>query len=111
MTRKVTNIVAYLTPLGWILAYLAGDKDSCRFHLNQSLVIMISSLVLSIGSKVIITVLAFIPILGWLVAILLGIASGLMGLGLAVLWLIGLFGAIQDNERPIPILGGFQVLK
>ena len=111
MTRKVTNIVAYLTPLGWILAYLAGDKDNCRFHLNQSLVIMISSLVLSIGSKVIITVLAFIPILGWLVAILLGIASGLMGLGLAVLWLIGLFGAIQDNERPIPILGGFQALK
>ena len=36
MDRKLTGIVAYLTFVGWILAYVAGDQQGAWFHLNQA---------------------------------------------------------------------------
>lgn len=37
MDKKVTDIVAYLTWVGLIIAFVAGDKEASKFHLNQSL--------------------------------------------------------------------------
>ena len=39
MDKKTTSWVSYITFIGWIIAYLAGDKEGAKFHLNQSLVI------------------------------------------------------------------------
>ena len=45
MNKKVTGIVSYITIIGWIIAFLAGDKEGAKFHLNQSLVINLASLI------------------------------------------------------------------
>ena len=62
MDKKTTSIIGYLTIIGWLIAFLAGDKEGAKFHLNQSLVIILFSLVASM-------VLPMIPILGLLLSI------------------------------------------
>ena len=32
MDKKVTGIVAYLTIIGWVVAFLVGDKDCAKVH-------------------------------------------------------------------------------
>ena len=96
MDKKVTDIVAYLTWVGLIIAFVAGDKEASKFHLNQSLVIWLAGIVCG--------VIAVIPILGWIVSLVGWIF-------LVVCWFIGFIGAIQGTEKPIPLIGGIQLLK
>ena len=48
MDKKVTGVVAYLGIIGWLIAYLAGDKAGAKFHLNQSLVLAIAEVALGV---------------------------------------------------------------
>ena len=95
MNKKITSVVAYLTWIGLIIAFVAGDKDGAKFHLNQALVIWLAGIILGI--------VAVIPILGWIV--------GLVGsIFLFVCWIMGLVYAIQEQEKEVPILGKFKLL-
>ena len=96
MNKKITSVVAYLTWIGLIIAFVAGDKDGAKFHLNQALVIWLAGIILGL--------VAVIPILGWIV--------GLVGsIFLFVCWIMGLVYAIQEQEKEVPILGKFKLLK
>ena len=96
MNKKITSVVAYLTWIGLIIAFVAGDKEGAKFHLNQALVIWLAGTILGI--------VAVIPILGWIV--------GLVGsIFLFVCWIMGLVYAIQEQEKEVPILGKFKLLK
>ncbi|MCD7742693.1 MAG: hypothetical protein LUH13_00135 [Oscillospiraceae bacterium] len=87
MNKKVTGIVAYLTWIGLIIAFIMGDREGAKFHLNQALVILLFSL------------LGMIPLVGWIWSIFIFIC-----------WLIGLIAAIQDVETPVPLLGRIHLL-
>ena len=96
MDKKATDIIAYLTWIGLIIAFVAGDKEASKFHLNQSLVIWLAGIVCGM--------IFIVPLLGWIV--------GFVGENfLVVCWFIGLIGAIQGTEKPLPLLGGIQLLK
>ena len=88
MDKKTTGIVAYLTWIGWIIALLAGDKEGAKFHVNQALVILLFSL------------LSIIPCIGWI-----------WGVFMIVCWFIGFIAAINDEEKPIPLLGNIKIIK
>ena len=62
MDRKATGVVAYLTIVGWFVAYFAGDREEAKFHLNQALVVNLAFIVLWI--------LGYIPIVRWFVWII-----------------------------------------
>lgn len=100
MDKKTTDIVAYLTLVGWLIAFLAGDKENSKFHLNQSLVLVIAN----IASGVVGVILGFIPLVG-------GIISFLISICLFVLWILGFVSALQGTEKSIPVLGSIQILK
>ena len=72
MDKKVTGIVAYITIIGWLIAFLAGDKEGGKFHLNQALVLNLASL---INGWVLSRILGLIPILGgiisWVISIVI----------------------------------------
>ncbi len=73
--------------LGWItgLIFLFIEKDPfVRFHAAQSIIIF--------G---ILTILGFVPIIGWVIAPLLGIVG-------FVLWLVLIYKAYQGEEFKIP---------
>ena len=101
MNKKVTGIVSYITIIGWIIAFLAGDKEGAQFHLNQSLVINLASL---INNLVLSRILALIPVVGWIVSLVISIA-------LLVFWILGLVAAIKEEEKEVPVLGQIKILK
>ena len=96
MDKKTTSWVAYCTFIGWIVAYCAGDKEGAKFHLNQALLVWIANIIVS--------VVGVIPIIGWIVALVGGIF-------VFVCWLLGLIAAIKEEEKPLPLIGGIQILK
>lgn len=102
MSKKATDIIAYLSPIGFIIAFLVGNREESRFHLNQALVLIVVSLVLGVAGKIV----GIIPLLGTILNIVLGFLNFIV----FVLWLIGLMGAIQGREKAVPILGHVKLL-
>ena len=74
MNKKTTGIIAYITWIGWIVAFCAGDKEGAKFHLNQALVILIGQIVAA--------VINYIPYVG-------GIVGTILSIFLFVCWLMG----------------------
>lgn len=100
MDKKVTGILAYFSLIGWLIAYLAGDKEGAKFHLNQGLVLAIAEIVLGVAD----VILGYIPLVG-------GLISSVLSILLFVLWLIGLIAAIKGEDKAVPVLGGIKILK
>ena len=71
MSKKLTDVVAYLSWIGLLIAFVAGDRENCKFHLNQSLVIWLAGVVLG--------VVAIVPILAGLWPLLAGFSSSSAG--------------------------------
>jgi len=88
MDKKVTGIVAYLSWIGLIIAFCAGDKENAKFHLNQALVIFLFQL------------LTVVPLVGWI-----------WGIFMVVCWFIGFIGACKGEENEIPLLGKIKIIK
>ncbi|MEZ5053811.1 MAG: hypothetical protein R2807_03425 [Chitinophagales bacterium] len=90
---KSTAIIAYLTVIGLIIAFVLNSEKKNSFavyHIRQSLGLCCAGL--AIG------VINIIPILGWLVSI--------VGFFVLVfLWIKGLLNAINGEESPVPFLG------
>lgn len=90
---KSIAIIAYLTIIGLIIAFvLNNDKknDFAKYHITQSLGLALTGLALGI--------IGLIPILGWLINII-GIFV------LLYMWVMGLINAINEKEKPVPLLG------
>ncbi len=96
MDTKTTGIVAYLTWIGLLIAFLAGDKEGAKFHINQSLVLVLANVVIGIVTA--------IPFIGWIV-------GGVGGIFVFVCWIIGLIGAINGEEKEVPLLGKIKIIK
>lgn len=97
MDGKTIAIISYITIIGWIIAYIQFGKNKSSlvaFHLRQSLFIMLCALCVQI-------VYRFMPYLGWTISSLFSLSM----LGFLVLWIIGLIGAINGEEKAVPILG------
>lgn len=88
MDTRTTGIVAYITWIGFLIAIIAGDKDGARFHVNQALVINLFAL------------LSPIPCLGQI-----------WGIFIIVCWIMGLIAAINEEEKPVPLIGGITLIK
>lgn len=88
MNAKTTSIVAYITWVGLLVAYLAGDKEGAKFHLNQALVIFLFSLLIAI------------PCIGWI-----------WGVFMLVCWVMGLIAAVKQEEKEVPLIGRFRIIK
>lgn len=114
MDKKVTGILSYLGLL-WFVAYFAGDKENAKFHLNQGLVLMICA----IGGSIVVGVISFIGgILASIISIVGAIVSGIAGLfglvvwlGTVVLMVMGIISAVNGEEKALPVIGKYQVLK
>ena len=90
-------ILAWFFPIG-LIWFFVDDKmrknKFAEFHVKQSLVLAIASLIINVVG-------AIIPILGWFIILPIG------GLMILVLWIIGLVRSISGSTKPLPIIGGF----
>lgn len=95
MNKRTTDIVAYLTWVGLIIALVAGDRQASRFHLNQSLVIWLGFTLCGLVRHII--------FLG-------GLIGGIGWIFCAACWFIGIINAMQGVEKEVPLLGQFHLL-
>ena len=88
MDKRTTGIVAYLSVIGLIIALTAGDKEGARFHINQAIVIFIFDF------------LVLVPYVGraW-------------GVFMLACWVMGIISAAKEEEKPVPLIGGIQLIK
>lgn len=103
---NVAGALAYLLgPITGILFYLL-EKDNrfVRFHAAQSIVVWLVMIVVSVVLAVLSTVLGFIPLIGWLVAMLLSFGLSIFSFAL---WIFLMWQAFQGKEFEVPIAGGF----
>ncbi|ARV13215.1 hypothetical protein [Gilvibacter sp. SZ-19] len=89
---KTIAIISYITLIGWIIALVMHQSNKTSlgaFHIRQMLGLMLFSLAISIVGQI--TGLALVL---WV-----------LNLGLLVLWVLGLVGAIQGEEKEVPLVG------
>lgn len=92
--NKVMAVLAYIIFLIPLLA--AKDSKFARFHTNQGLVLFIGGILSS--------VIAAIPIIGWIIAPIAGII-------ITILAVIGIVNALGGKAKELPIIGKFKILK
>ena len=95
MDNKTLSIVSYITLLGWLISFVIGKEKSnslLKYHLKQSLGLIIFSIVLSI----ILNVLMMVTKTGIL---------GIFGFIPLVLMIIGIINAANNVEKPLPMIG------
>ena len=103
---NVAGALSYLLGIITGVLFLVIEKENrfVRFHAAQSIVISIAMIALSIALSILGSVLAFIPVLGWIVALLLSLV---LGFGSFVLWLFLMWQAFQGKEWEAPIVGAY----
>ncbi len=91
---KTIAIISYITLIGWIIALVMHSSNKTKlgaFHIRQVLGIMLVGIALSIVGRVM-GVLMFMWVLN---------------VAVFVLWVIGLVGAVNGEEKEVPILGKY----
>lgn len=105
MTDNVAGMLAYITIIPAIIFLVMEPYNKSRFvrfHSFQNIFLHVAAIVLWIAFFVISAVLAFIPILGHLVAFLLWMV---LSLGLVIVWIILLIKANQGQMFKLPVIG------
>jgi uncharacterized membrane protein len=91
---KLAAIISHFTLVGWFIAFLTRKEgqDNLFFYLRQTLGIHLISIALY-----------------WIPPFLFfgGTLRLIAGLGLLACWIISLLGALNEEQRRIPILGSF----
>ena len=86
LSTKATGVLAYLTWIGFLVAYFAGDRQGARFHLNQGLVVNLFGL------------LTGIPLIG-----------KLWGIFILVCMILGVLNASNGVNKEVPLIGGIHL--
>jgi uncharacterized membrane protein len=108
-TGLASNVAAALSyalgPLTGVL-FLVLEKENrfVRFHAVQSIAVGVVLIALSIVLSIATSVLAFIPILGWIIALVAGLGFAFATL---VLWVMLMLRAFQGREWMVPIVGRY----
>lgn len=97
MNKNIIAAVGYFTWIGFMIAFIMGDKNDpfVRHHLNQALVIDLAGLIAG--------VFAVIPLLGALVAAVVNIAG-------LVLDVMGAISAYRGSTEPLPYIGDIHII-
>jgi uncharacterized membrane protein len=89
-------IVAYFL---FFVPLLAGDKTQfVRYHVNQALVLVLFAIAVNVIGTL-------VPFIGWFIILPIG---GIMAF---VLWLMGIINASKGEMKPLPLIGGFEIIK
>ena len=90
--EKIAGLLSYL--FGWVsglIFFLIDKRPFVRFHAMQSIIVTVVMMVLYF-------ILSLIPVLGWIIMALLGLAF-------FVLWILLMVKAYQGQKWKLPFIG------
>lgn len=91
---KTIAIISYITIIGTIIAFVMNQNKQnsfASFHIRQALGIFLTGVLVNFIQRFV-----YFEGLGWI-----------LGIGVFVLVIIGLVGAIQGEEKRVPLLGDY----
>ena len=110
--NKVMAILAYIF---FFVPLLAGEhkkSEFVKFHTNQGTVLALAWLALQIATSVLRTILkAVLYHSAWSLYLLLSRLLSRLLLAILVLCILGIINANNGEKKPLPIIGGFTVIK
>ena len=101
--EKEFNVLAYIGLLFLVGLLADGQNPKVRFHVNQGIVLFLSEFVLGFVCGII----SVIPVVGLIGTLLTAVVS-FVGL---VFMIMGIIHAANDQEVPLPVIGGITLLK
>jgi uncharacterized membrane protein len=98
--NKPLAIIGYIIPILFFIPLVTDAKNSpfAKFHANQQLVLLIAAIAVDVVGGV-------IPFLGWFIILPIGTIL------IIVLAILGLIHAAKGEMKPLPIIGGFNIIK
>lgn len=106
LTDNVASLLCYLVGIitGILFLVLApyNQNKTIRFHAFQSIFVCVAFIALHIALMILSAILAYIPIVGWIVMFLLYLVVGLGGF---ILWIMLMVKAYQGQKWVLPIVG------
>ncbi|SFW16961.1 DUF4870 domain-containing protein [Chitinophaga sancti] len=98
MNQKTLSILSYVTIIGWVIAYIKGKElqpksELVTYHLKQGLGFFILTIVVNIILSVVTHIIPALSMLSYLSLILF------------VLWVFGIINAVNEQKKPIPLIG------
>ena len=106
---KLMGVLAYLGILVLIPIFAAKDSKFARFHANQGLILCIIAVAWGILISIISGILIFSLAFG--IVAILNILSGLVWIGVLVLIILGIVNVCNGQEKELPIIGKYKILK
>jgi len=97
---RTVAILTYVTIIGFIIAIVMHSSKKTAlgsFHLRQGLGLFVTGLVIWLPCLII----SMIPV----VNLLMILVWPLVGIGLFVLWIMGLISAVNGQLKPMPVVG------
>ncbi|MGB8985879.1 MAG: hypothetical protein WCC37_04525 [Candidatus Sulfotelmatobacter sp.] len=107
LPRTIAGALAYCTIIPAIVFLLVEpyNRDRfVRFHSFQCIGFWLAALVIGAVLRVAAFLLFFVPLLGYLVVLLLSMATSL---GLFVIWVVLIVKALQGEMFQLPVVGEF----
>lgn len=107
-SNKVMAVLAYIGLLFLIPLLVAKDSKFAKFHTNQGIVLFIADIAIGVVIGVLAVILAFIPVVGPIIA---AIVSGVLGLAIFALMILGIINAATGKAKELPLIGKIKILK
>ena len=104
---KLMGVLAYLGILVLVPLLAAKESKFAQYHAKQGITLFAAEIVLMVLYWVAGLAAVFTGGIGFLLFPILG----LVWLGLVVLSIIGIINAVNGEEKPLPIIGGIQLMK
>lgn len=98
--NKVLSIAGYIIPILCLITFLTDAKNNefAKFHANQQLNLFLAGVIVNVVGTV-------IPFIGWFIILPLGLLT------LIVLAIVGVIHAYHGEMKPLPLIGGFSIIK
>ena len=106
-SNKAMAILAYFGPLVLIPIFAAKQSKFARYHSNQGLVLLISSILYGIAYSILSSIILAIS---WRLYFIVSIIR-LVSIVITILAIIGIINAATGKAKELPLIGKFKILK
>ncbi|MBQ6878354.1 MAG: hypothetical protein IJO22_08170 [Oscillospiraceae bacterium] len=98
--NKLLAAISYIWILCIVTILCAKDDAFARYHANQGLVLLLANIAAAVAGFI----LGFIPVIG-------GILAWVISIALFVLMILGIVNAVTGKMKPLPFIGGIEIIK
>jgi uncharacterized membrane protein len=102
------GLATFFGLIGGIIFFILEKKNQfVRFYALQAIYLWSVTLAVCIVATIVNIIIGFIPFIGWLIAIFIGLATLAIVVAAMVVWVISLIKSFTGVEWEIPVLGKY----